>query len=160
MANLFSESDPKQLSRSEKMLASRKSTTDFTKEAIKWLNDTGQLICHRSNNHPGHRLSREKKEFKAFDEFGLPIVFEYEKVEIYFKSNNIKETILDISGFRISDGLHLEIEVKTKKDTLSQGQKDRIETIKKAGGISFVIDSMETLKLQIQPYLIERKLAF
>jgi hypothetical protein len=157
----------KQYSRAEKMKISRKVTTDLTKDAIKYLNDTMQFQVHRSNNFPSPRITRQQALFEAFDIEGNPVKFEYEKVDIHFKSNNITEKILDISGFVLPyngndlwAGKHFEIEVKTGKDSLSEGQLKRIADIKAAGGISFVFDSMETLHIQIKPYLVEKKLAF
>lgn len=157
----------KQPSRAEKMKISRKATTDLTKDAIKYLNDTLQFQVHRSNNFPSPRITRKEAIFEAFDKDGNPVVFKYEKVDVHFKSNNITESILDISGFVLPyagndhlAGKHVELEVKTKKDTLSEGQVKRIADVKAAGGIAFVFDSMETLKIQIKPFLMERLLAF
>jgi hypothetical protein len=156
MNNLF---DLPELSKSEKLKKSRKVTTDLTRQVIDWLNNTMQFKVHRSNNFPSPRISRTKEQFKYQDSNGDEQVFEYDKVEIFFKKNNIKEKILDISGFRIGDGKHIEIEVKTGKDELSEGQVNRIKEITAAGGISFVFDSMETFLMQIKPY-VETKYAF
>lgn len=157
-----------QLSRADKMRITRKATTDLTKWAIDWLNDSKQFQCHRSNNFPSQRITRKQEIFKAFDRAGKPIEFKYEKVEIHFKANNITEKILDISGFVLPynnndhlAGKHFEIEVKgSKGDTLSTGQKKRIADIKAAGGISFVFDNEETFLLQIKQYMVDKKLAF
>jgi hypothetical protein len=157
MEDLFGSS--KQLSRSEKMKISRKATTDLTFQIIKWLNDSGQFRVHRSNNFPGQRIVRKKMVYSCFNSKGEPVDFEYDSVEIFFKANNIKETILDISGFILPyngnvnlAGKHLEIEVKTGKDSLSDGQIQRINDVSAAGGVSFVFDSMETFLIQIKKY--------
>lgn len=149
-----------ELSRSDKMRISRKATNKLTADAIAWLNDTQQFTVHRQNNIPSTRLSKKMIEVPGlYDKDGKPFPFSYEEVTVSFKSNQKQFALLDIAGFR-KDGLHIEIEVKTGHDTLKQDQKDRIKSIKEAGGISFAFSDMEMLKLFIQPYLEERKLAF
>jgi len=155
--NLFSIPE---LTRKEKMVKSRKLTTDLTKDVIKWLNDTGQFHVHRSNNFPSPRITRTPMEYDCYNKEGQPVTFKYEKVDIHFKSNNIKEAILDISGFTTDTARHIELEVKTKNDTLSDAQATRIKAIKEAGGISFVFDTMETFLFQIKPFIKEWPLAF
>lgn len=163
MSNLF---NLKEHTRSEKMKVSRGATTDLTREAIDWLNNTQQFHVNRSNNFPSPRITKTKAVFKYQDSNDDEQTFEYDDVKIHFKKNNIKEAILDISGFVLPYnsnryyGRHLEIEVKTGKDSLSEEQILRIATIKAAGGISFVFDSMETLKIQIKPFMVEKKMAF
>lgn len=153
--------------RQQKSKASRKVTSDLTKEVIDWLNDSMQFKVHRSNNIPSPIIKRETDYIDAWDEYGNPKKYEYTKVTTMFKKNNVKEKILDISGFVVPyngndawAGHHIEIEVKTGTDSLSEGQTLRIQSIKKAGGISFVFDSMHTFLFQIKPYMVERKLAF
>lgn len=163
--NLFG--PEKDLSRSDKMRISRKVTTDLTKKVIDFLNDSQQFQVHRSNNFPSPRITKVKTEFKYIDHSGNAQVFEYEDVKIHFKKYNIKEAILDISGFVLPyngnddiAGHHVEIEVKTKKDTLSDEQIKRIADVKGAGGISFVFDTFETFMIQIKPYMKEKLYAF
>jgi hypothetical protein len=161
MSNLFGTPE---LTRQEKTKKSRKNTSDLTKEVIDYLNKSGLFIVHRSNNIPAPIIKREKKIIKAVDETGKLFDFTYEDVQIMFKAKNIKEKILDISGFTTKlntrgGGIHLEIEVKTGKDELSEGQIERIKKIKEAGGISFVFSDMETFLHQIKPYM-ERPLPF
>lgn len=162
--NLF---DFKEKSRKEKLIKSRKATTDLTFKVVQWLNDSQQFRCHRSNNSPGHRISREKKIFEAFDKDGNPIKFEYEDVKIFFKKNNIKDTILDVSGIVLPyngnekwAGHHVELECKTGKDTLSTEQAQRIKDIRDAGGISFVFSDMETFLFQIRSFVVDKLKAF
>lgn len=157
----------KELSRADKMRKSRKVTTDLTKEIIEWLNDSQQFQVHRSNNFPSPRITKGTGTFEYIDCNGHKQVFEYEKITVNFKKANIKESILDISGFVLPyngndawAGKHFEIEVKTGKDELSEGQIKRIADIKRAGGISFVFDSKETFLFQIKHYMVEKKLAF
>lgn len=164
--NLFG-SDKGPLTRQEKMKISRKATTDLTKDVINFLNKSMQFQVHRSNNFPSPRITRKPVVIDLFDAVGNPVHIEYDDVKIHFKSNNIKETILDISGFVLPyngnthlAGIHIELEVKTGKDELSEGQIKRIKDIKAAGGISFVFDSMQTFLYQIKPYMVEKKLAF
>jgi hypothetical protein len=151
----------KELSRNEKLRKSKKVTADLTQWAIDYLNDSNQFLVHRSNNTPSTRIVKTPKIFKAFDKDGNPITFEYDEVEIFFKKGNIKKTILDISGFCL-DGkaTHIELEVKTGKDSLSEGQIKRIEDIKSAGGISFAFKDKESFLWQIKPFVRERKQAF
>lgn len=158
MTDLFSQSEP--LSRADKMRITRKLTNKLTKDAIDWINDTGQFKVHRQNNIPSYRLGTKKMEIPTFNEQGKPCVLEIEVPEIFHKKNNVKVTLLDIAGFRVSDGVHLEIEVKYGKDTLTKEQKERIKSIQAAGGISFSISSLETLQLQLKPFMQERKPAF
>lgn len=156
-----------QLSRAEKMRISRKKTADLTLFAINFLNDSMQFRAHRSNNTHPPIIKRSKKEFNAFDKYGKPIAFTYDHIEVMYKKNSIKQKILDISGLVLPyngnekwAGKHLECEVKTGDDSLSDGQRERISLIKKAGGISFVFDSEETFLMQIQPFMVEKKYAF
>lgn len=157
----------KELSRSEKAKKSRKVTSDLTRWAIDFLNDSQQFQVNRSNNFPSPRITKSKTVFEYIDQEGNPQKFEYDEVSIHFKKGNIKESILDISGFVLPyngndslAGKHIEIEVKTGKDSLSEGQIKRIEDIKKAGGISFMFDSKDSFMHQIRPFMVEKKLAF
>lgn len=165
MDTLFGE--VKVLSRSEKTKKSRKATSELTKWAIDFLNDSGQFIAHRSNNAHPPLIKRTKKEFKAFDENGKPIIFNYEQVEVFYKQHSIKQKILDISGVVLPyngnekwAGKHLECEVKTGDDSLSDGQKERISALTKAGAISFVFDSEETFLIQIKKFMVNKEYAF
>lgn len=153
--NLF---DTKELSRNEKLKKSKSVTANLTQWAIDYLNSNG-FICHRSNNFPSQRITRKPVVINAFDALRKPLEIKYDAVEIHFKKNNIKNTVLDISGFR-DDGVHIELEVKTGKDTLSETQIERIATIKKHGGISFAFQDKETFMLQIKPYIKPKPLAF
>jgi hypothetical protein len=149
---------PKQLSRNEKLRKSKKVTADLTSECIDYLNANG-FICHRSNNFPSQRITRKPIVINAFDATGKPLVIKYEEVNINYKKNNIKNTILDISGFR-NDGIHTELEVKSGKDELSDEQIKRIKDIKAAGGISFAFKDKESFLWQIKPFIKPRALAF
>jgi hypothetical protein len=155
------------LSRNEKTKKSRQNTADLTLWAINYLNDSGQFRVHRSNNTHPPIIKRSKKEFNAFDENGKPIVFTYDSVEIMYKKNSIKQKILDISGVVLPyngnanlAGHHIECEVKTGSDSLSEGQSERIALLKKAGAISFVFDSKETFLIQIDKFMVNKLLAF
>lgn len=155
------------LSRSEKTKKSRAETSDLTLWAINYMNDSGQFRVHRSNNTHPPIIKRSKKEFNYFDEDGRSFVFIYDHVEIMYKKNSIKQNILDISGvvlpYNGNDNLaghHIECEVKTGSDSLSEGQSERIALLKKAGAISFVFDSKETFLIQIKKFMVDKKLAF
>lgn len=157
--SLFDDGKIDNVSRADKMRIARKKTNELTKWAIDWLNESQQFQVHRSNNFPSQRITRKWEVFKAYDKTGKPVEFKYEKVEIHFKANNITEKILDISGFR-KDGLHFEIEVKTGKDALSEGQLKRINDIKKSGGISFVFNDQQTFLMQMEKYILPKQYAF
>lgn len=164
MADLFGKPE---LTRQEKGKKTRKVTSDLTKDAIDYLNQSMQFKVHRSNNIPSPILKREIGYIDAFDQQGQPKKYEYEKITTMFRKHNVKEKILDISGIvlpyngnDIWAGHLIEIEVKTGKDTLSEGQIERINLIKEAGGISFVFSDWETFLFQIKKYMVPRKLAF
>lgn len=164
MADLFGRPE---LTRQQKGKASRKVTSDLTKQVIDWLNASMQFRVHRSNNIPSPIIKREMAYIEAFDQYGNPKKFEYERITTMFKKHNVKEKILDISGIVLPyngndhiAGHLIEIEVKTGKDSLSEGQVERIKMIKEAGGISFVFSDWNTFMFQIKPYMMERKLAF
>lgn len=148
----------KELSRADKMRASRKITTDLTKDAIDHLNKTGLFKVWRNNNMPSTRIYKEKDWMDGETEDGKWIRVKVEVTKTAFKSNQTKVSTFDIIGFRIGDGVHLEIEVKTK-DQLDEDQAKHMVDLKKAGCISFVISDMFTLRHQIEPFLI-RKLPF
>lgn len=165
METLFGEA--KELSRSEKTKISRQATASLTLWAINYLNDSGQFRVHRSNNTHPPIIKRSKKEFNAFNANGKPIVFTYDHIDVMYKKNSIKQKILDISGIvlpyngnDIWSGKHLECEVKTGDDSLSEGQKERIALIKSANGISFVFDSKETFLMQIKKFMVQKTMAF
>lgn len=156
-----------ELTRHEKLLKAKKITAALTAWAIDFFNNSGQFQVNRSNNFPSQRITRTKEVFKYRDSNNDEQSFEYEKVEIHFKKGNIKETILDISGFVLPyngndkwASKHIELEVKTGKDSLSEGQIKRISDITKAGGISFYFSNKETFLLQIKKFMVDRKLAF
>jgi hypothetical protein len=162
--DLFGRQD---LTRQQKTKASRKITSDLTKDVIDWMNESMQFKVHRSNNIPSPIIKRETAFIDAFDQEGNPKQYPYEKITTMFRKNNIKEKILDISGIvlvyngnDIWAGKHVEIESKVGKDSLSEGQIERIKLIKQAGGISFVFSDWKTFLFQIKPYMVERKLAF
>jgi len=157
MSNLF---DEPELTRNQKTKASRRITAELTKWVIDYLNDSGQFEVHRSNNIPAPIIKRENAFIDAFDENGNPKQYPYEKVTTMFRKNNIKKKILDVSGFRLSDGLHIELECKTGNDELSEGQTERIKKVKSAGGIAFIFSNKETFLMQIEKHLTPKKLAF
>lgn len=164
--DLFETQKP-ELTRQQKLIKSKKNTSDLTRWAIDFLNDSGQFQVHRSNNFPSQRITREKKRFAYLDENHIQCFFEFEEVKIMFKKGNIKDTILDISGFVLPyngndqwASRHIELEVKTGKDSLSDGQIKRIEDICAAGGISFAFNSKEMFLHRIKMYMVDRKLAF
>lgn len=147
-----------ELTRQEKLKKSRKITTDLTKDAMDYLNKTGCFKVWRNNNIPSTRIYKEKEWLDGETEDGKTVRVLVEIPKVAFKSKQIKVSTFDIIGFRLIDGMHVEIEVKTK-DQLDDDQKEHLTDLKKASCISFVISDMYTLKVQIEPFL-KRKLAF
>jgi hypothetical protein len=145
MADLF---DSKDLTSKEKLIKSRKITTNLTKWAIDYLNDSEQFICWRQNNIPSTRSETTFKPDGTKD------------VKFHFKKNNVTFKLLDIAAVNKATGQYFELEVKTGKDKLSPGQQDRINALKLANAVSFAFSDKETFLIQIKPYLLPRKPAF
>jgi len=59
------------------------------------------------------------------------------------KSKTTLKGVFDIVGFRISDGKHLEIEIKTGKDKLSYDQIIHLEKLISAKCIAFVVKTFD-----------------
>lgn len=144
---LFGEQLTKQENKNAKTARQRAITADLTQWVIDWLNDSGEFVAHRQNNIP----SRWTKIVEKPD--GT------KEVKSGYKANQITEKLLDVAGFRY-DGLHLELEVKTKDDKLSKEQKARIEKLQKAGAICFVVGDKYTFKQQIKPFMKKYQQAF
>lgn len=162
MSNLFNNPE---LTRQEKIKKSRKITNDLTTWAIKYMNDSGQFKMNRSNNIPSTRVEVKQEIIHAFDQLGHPIEIITNHVLHHFKSNQKQFAILDISGFTLPyngsvGGIHVELEVKTGKDTLKPDQIERIQSIRSAGGISFVFSDKETFLMQIKQHMKAKPLAF
>lgn len=145
---LFGDQITAKEARNAKTKRSRQATNDFQKWCVDYLNDSREFEVHRQNNIPSTIT-----EIKILSDGTT-------ETKTFHRANTIKKTVLDIGGFRLSDGRHLEIEVKTGKDTLSKDQKERLALLQKAGAISFVASDRETFKLQIEKYMVPKKLAF
>lgn len=145
MSDLFG--NAKELTSKEKLIKSRKVTTDLTKWAISYLNENG-FIAWRQNNIPS---TRSEITLKADGT---------KETKFHFKKNNITFKLLDIAAINKETGVYYELELKTGTDKLSEGQKERIEALKKANAISFAFKDKETFILQIKPYIKPRPLAF
>lgn len=139
---------PKQLTKREKLVKSRKKTTDLTKEIIQWLNDSEQFIAWRQNNIPSTRTEIIIKPDGTKD------------TKFHFKKNNVTFKLLDIAAVHIETGKYCEFELKTGTDKLSEGQKERLQSLKKANAICFAFYDKETFMHQIKPFIRERKPAF
>lgn len=135
-------------SRADKMRASRKVTNEFQAWVIKYLNDSMQFKAWRNNNIPSTRIEVIKEEGKE------------DVTKVHYKKNQKTVSTLDVIGFRISDGKHLEIEIKTGKDKLDKDQLSHLTDLQKSGCISFATGDKHTFMQQITPYMEERKLAF
>lgn len=167
MANLF---NIKEYSRAEKMRIARDLTNKLTREAINYLNSTGQFKVHRQNNIPSTRLANEDKEIEGKLIVNGVVTDQVVKVManipvVYHKKGQKEVALLDIAGFSLPigddpGGLHVELEVKRGSDTLKDDQAERIKEVTKSGGISFVFTSMEDLKIKIKPFLRQRPPAF
>ncbi len=138
----------KQLSPKEKLIKSRKATTDLTKEIIQWLNDSGQFIAWRQNNIPSTRTEVIIKPDGTKD------------TKFHFKKNNVTFKLLDIAAIQIETGIYCEFELKKGADKLSEGQKERIRSLKAANAICFAFYDKETFMHQIKPFVREREPAF
>lgn len=150
----------KELTRAEKMKISRKATTEFSREVINWLNNSGAFKAWRNNNIPSTRHSIERVIIPSFDKDGNAIEIVTEHVKVNFKKNQKTVSTLDLIGYRISDGKHLEIEIKTGKDKLDLDQQSHLNDLQAAGCISFATGDMHTFRQQIKPYLTDKPLAF
>lgn len=148
-----------ELTRHQKLIKSRKITTDLTKKIIDYLNDSGCFKVWRNNNIPSTRHEVVEEIINAFDRLGNPIEIKTEHVKVNFKKNQKTVSTLDLIGYRISDGLHLEIEIKTGKDKLDSDQQSHLNDLQKSKCISFATSNFEAFLIQIQPYKIH-KLAF
>lgn len=156
--NLFGKE--KHLTRSEKMQITRKQTNEFQSWVIDWLNNSGQFKAWRVNNIPSTRLANEKKQLEAETLTGEPITVIATIPVVYHKKNQKQFSIFDVCGFRLSDGKHLEIEIKTKNDTLDKDQKEHMSDLQTTGCISFATGDKHSFLLQIMPYMAEKQLAF
>ncbi len=156
--DLFETQKP-ELSKREKLLKSRKVTTDLTKKIIDHLNNSGCFKAWRNNNIPSTRHEVVTEIIHAFDKDGKTIEIKTEHVKVHFKKNQKTVSTLDIIGFRLADGMHLEIEIKTSSDTLDTDQQKHLSDLQRAKCISFATGKFETYLLQIEPYK-KYKLAF
>jgi hypothetical protein len=150
----------KDLSRMDKLRASRKVTNDFQRWVLDYLNSTGDFKVWRNNNIPSTRHQVIKEVIKAFDANGNPIEIVTEHVKVNFKKNQKTVSTFDIIGFRIKDGLHLEIEIKTGKDQLDHEQKLHMNDLQASGCISFATGNKQMFLVQIKPYIEEKPLPF
>lgn len=135
------------LTSKEKLIKSRKKTTDLTKWCISYLNDNG-FIAWRQNNIPS---TRSEVTVKADGT---------KETKFHFKKNNITFKLLDIAAVQIETGIYCEIELKAGSDKLSEGQKERLQSLKKANAICFAFYDKETFMHQIKPFVKDRPLAF
>lgn len=149
-----------QENRKAKLQASRKQTTDLTRWCINYMNDTGEFKVWRNNNIPSTRTEIITRKDKVEIGPGIFQEVDVKDVKHHFKKNQKEVSTLDIIGYRISDGLHLELDVKRAKDTLDKDQASHMQAMQKAGCISFSITDKETFKVQIKQYMKPRTLAF
>lgn len=157
METLF---EVKELSRNEKLKKSRKITNDLTRFVIDYLNGTGQYKVWRNNNIPSTRHSVVTEVINAFDGQGNPIEIVTEHVKVNFKKNQKTVSTLDVIGYRLWDGCHTEIEIKTGRDKLDPEQAEHLADLQKSGCISFVVTNEKSFIEQINPFLKSKLLAF
>lgn len=150
----------KELSRQDKLRASRKLTNTFQTWVKDWLNDSRQFKVWRNNNIPSTRHEAVIEFIDAFNEHGQPVRIKTETVKVHFKKNQKEVSTLDLIGFRIRDGRHVEIEIKTGKDKLDADQQTHLNALQASGCISFATGDKHTFLQQIAPYMEEKKLAF
>lgn len=158
MENLFGNSA--ELSKKERLQKSRKLTNEFQKYVKDWLNKTGQFKVWRNNNIPSTRHEVIVEEIHAFDAEGNPVIIRTEHVKVNFKKNQKEVSTFDLIGFRIKDGKHLEIEIKTGKDRLDDEQKKHMNHLRASGCISFAVGDKNTFLTVIAPFVEEKPLAF
>lgn len=150
----------KELSRQDKLRASRKLTNAFQSWVKDWLNDSKQFKVWRNNNIPSTRHEAVIEFIDAFNEQGQPVRIRTEHVKVHFKKNQKEVSTFDLIGFRIKDGKHLEIEIKTGKDKIDAGQQEHMNALQASGCISFAASDKFTFLQQIKPYMDEKPLAF
>lgn len=143
-----------ELTRHQKLVKSRKITTDLTKKIIDYLNNSGCFKVWRNNNIPSTRHEIVEEIIQAFDKDGNPIEIKTQHVKVNFKRSQKTVSTLDIIGFRLVDGLHIEIELKTGKDRLDADQQSHLNDLQKAKCISFATSDFEMFLIQIEPYRI------
>lgn len=156
--NLFGE--VKELSRSDKMRASRKITNKLQSDVIDYLNNSMQFKVWRNNNIPSTRHQVVIEKIPSFDKDGNPIEIITEHVKVNFKKNQKTVSTFDIIGFRLSDGKHLEIEIKSGKDKLDVDQKLHMDHLQASGCISFATGDKASFEIHIKPFMMDKKLAF
>ena len=75
----------------------------------------------------------------------------FDRVKDLYRKNPLKKKgVFDICGFRISDGKHLEVEVKHNKDVMSIHQIRHFQDLKRSGAINFVVKSFDDFLKQFQ----------
>lgn len=74
----------------------------------------------------------------------------YDPVKKVFRRNSSTPGVSDIIGFHIRTGIFIAVEIKAGKDRLSREQELFLADVKKAGGFTMVIRTMDDItKLQI-----------
>lgn len=140
--SLFSSGVPldKVAQRKARNNASRAATGALTGAVINFLNMSGFKVW-RNNNIPS---TVQKVQINPDGS---------KQISQRYKAGMIKVATLDIIGFRKRDGAHVEIEIKSGKDSLSKEQREHLAELQKAGCISFAVKDFDTFREQIKPYL-------
>jgi hypothetical protein len=150
----------KGITKKQKLQQSRKLTNEFQTFVKNWLNKTGQFRVWRNNNIPSTRHEVIVEEIPAYDAEGNAVIIKTEHVKVHFKKNQKEVSTFDLIGFRIRDGKHLEIEIKTGKDKLDEDQVKHLKALQASGCISFATANKQMFFEQIRPYIEDKPLAF
>lgn len=148
------------ISKKQKLQKSRQLTNEFQSWVKNWLNKSGQFKVWRNNNIPSTRHEVVVEEIPAYDAEGKPVIIKTEHVKVHFKKNQKEVSTFDLIGFRIKDGKHVEIEIKTGKDKLDEDQEKHLKALQASGCIAFATSTKEMFFHQIAPFIEEKPLAF
>lgn len=77
----------------------------------------------------------------------------YDPTKKVFRANNALKGVPDILGYRKTDARFLSIEIKAGKDKLSKEQADFLMGVTDAGGIAYIVRSIEDIEKLIKEVL-------
>jgi len=105
-------------------------TNNLTKSIVSWLNYNG-FVAWRNNNNSVYSV----------------------KQQVFRKNPLQKLGVFDIIGFRKSDGKHIEIEIKTGRDRISDSQINHLNELCLNNCIGFVVNDFDGFIFCIRNYL-------
>ena len=77
----------------------------------------------------------------------------YDATKKVYRANSTTKGIPDILGYRKSDARFLAVEIKAGKDRLTQEQADFIVSLQDAGGVAYVVRSIDDIEKLINEVL-------